>query len=320
MLQALRQRIDQWVAARVKRQSVPVSIDRRRVYIVPTRFGYGYALMVLVMLLGAMNYSNSMAYALCFLLIGLGLLAMHYTHGNLVNVVVKVGKPAEAVFVGQSASFRVILDNPSPHGRYTLGLGWPHLPPESQLDVPAQAQVEGVLSLPASQRGWLEAPRFAVATEFPLSLFHAWTWIELDQRALVYPAPSDHAPPLPAALGEGSGDSSNQAGSEEFDYLRDYRLGDSPQRIHWKSVARGQGLSSKQFSQSQSRQQCWLDVRHAPAHDLESRLSIVTRWVLEAEQNHHAYGLWLPHGFSLPASHGEAHLQACLTRLALYDE
>ena len=70
-LRALRRRIDAWALSRVQRQRGPVTVQRNRIYIVPTRFGWGFALMCVVMLLGAMNYSNSMAFALAFLLIGL---------------------------------------------------------------------------------------------------------------------------------------------------------------------------------------------------------------------------------------------------------
>src|SRR5258708_7607992 len=82
----LRRRVNRWIATRTPRVPGPWVVNRRRVYIVPTRFGYGFGFLMLVMLMGAMNYSNSMAFALTFLLTGLGLIAMHQTHGNLVNI------------------------------------------------------------------------------------------------------------------------------------------------------------------------------------------------------------------------------------------
>ena len=101
-LRAARQRINAWVAARVTRQPGPVAIPRHRIYIVPTRYGYGYGLLLVVMLLGAMNYSNSMAFALTFLLAGLGLLGMHHTHANLLQLRLRVGRVAP-VFAGEEA-------------------------------------------------------------------------------------------------------------------------------------------------------------------------------------------------------------------------
>ena len=57
-------KIDEWVLARVKRQPGPVAVPRRRVYIVPTSFGYGFVLLLILMGAAAMNYSNSMVFAL----------------------------------------------------------------------------------------------------------------------------------------------------------------------------------------------------------------------------------------------------------------
>ena len=123
----LRQRIQRWIATRTPRVAGPWPIHRRRVYIVPTRYGYGYGLLLFVMLLGAMNYSNSMAFALTFLLAGIGLLAMHYTHGNLVNLVVAAQAP-DPVFAGDSARFRILLDNPTRSDRYALTVHWQDAP------------------------------------------------------------------------------------------------------------------------------------------------------------------------------------------------
>ncbi|MFX8358771.1 hypothetical protein ABTL39_19640, partial [Acinetobacter baumannii] len=39
----LRRRVNQWIMTRTRREPGPVEVSRRRVYIVPTRFGYLYA-------------------------------------------------------------------------------------------------------------------------------------------------------------------------------------------------------------------------------------------------------------------------------------
>jgi hypothetical protein len=182
-------RIDAWVLARVKRQPGPVQVPRYRVYILPTRFGYGFALLVMVMVLAAMNYSNSMAFALAFMLAGLGLVAMNHTHGNLVNVEVRPG-PVDPVFAGEVAHFEVHVRNPAARGRHALSVGWPRQPVLASADVAPGG--DAVLKLPvaATRRGWLPARVFAVSTEFPLGMFHAWTWLELEMSCLVYPRPA----------------------------------------------------------------------------------------------------------------------------------
>src|SRR6056297_554861 len=85
-LAALRQRGQEWAARRISRRSGPVRVGRRHLYILPSGYGLVYALMLFVILLGAMNYSNSMSFAVCFLLGALALVAMHHTHRNLLGL------------------------------------------------------------------------------------------------------------------------------------------------------------------------------------------------------------------------------------------
>lgn len=319
-LRGLRRRINAWIMTRTRRQPGPISISRRRVYILPTRYGYAWAFMLLVMLLGAMNYSNSMAFALTFLLSGLGLIAMHHTHGNLIELQL-LSLRARPVFAGDTAEFELEIENPSAKTRWTLSAAWNDDSADSHVDLPPGGRGTLHLRLPAPKRGWLPAPRFSVATEFPLGLFHAWTWAELDAQTLVYPKPAGTGL-APQAVGGGSGGTQGmQLGNDEFAGLRDYQRGDSAARIHWKSLARSSGsrqpLQAKQFNDSRQ-PALWFDWSRLPATwDTERRLSQLTRWVLDAEAARQRYGLRLP-GSTLAPDAGEAHREACLRVLALY--
>ena len=44
-----------------KPESLPIHLDRRRIYVLPTGFGITFALLLFVMLLGALNYANNPA-------------------------------------------------------------------------------------------------------------------------------------------------------------------------------------------------------------------------------------------------------------------
>lgn len=314
-VRVVRARIDAWVLGRVRREAGPVLVRRTRVYIVPTRFGYGFALMAFVMLLGAMNYSNSMAYALTFLLAGIGLVSMHHTHANLVNVALRAGR-AGPVFAGENVHFEVMVDNPARRARFSLSAGWARQPTQSAIDVPAEGSASLTLSAPARQRGWLPATVFSVSTDFPLGLFHAWTWAELDMAALVYPSPAARGEPPPASAG-GSGSSAGAAsGQDEFAGLRGYQAGDTLRSIHWKSLPKTQQLMVKQFSDT-TENDLWLDWHAVPGLAPEARLSQLARWVLDAEEGHRSYGLKLP-GVRIGPSRGERHRHECLKALALH--
>ncbi|MCI0353726.1 MAG: DUF58 domain-containing protein, partial [Acidobacteria bacterium] len=284
-LRYVQERIDAWVLARVKRLPGPIVINRHRVYIVPSRFGYVFGLMVFVMLLGAMNYSNSMAFSLSFLLVALGLVAMHHTHGNLVNVQLRAGR-VEPVFAGETAHFEIVIDNPAPQARYSLTLGWLRAPlAAARGDVPPLGSAILAIPLSAPRRGWLPARIFRVSTEFPLGLFHAWTWVELDVSCLVFPKPVAAGAPPAATAGAGGVRTGSRAGQDEFAGLRNYQRGDTPRSVHWKSLPKLQVPMVKQFSETLE-QELWLDWDSLPGLDSEARLSHLTRWALDAEAEH----------------------------------
>lgn len=311
----LQSRLDRWVLGKLRRESGPITVARRRVYIVPTRFGFGFAFMTLVMLLGAMNYSNSMAYALTFLLVGIGLVGMHHTHANLVNVGLRCGR-VPAVFAGETAHFEVVIDNPSIRPRLSLGLGWARAPAQSFIDVPAQGFAEGLLSTRAEPRGWLPAPVFSVSTDFPLGLFRAWTWAELDMAVLVYPKPAERGSSPPASEGGTGRSPGNASGQDEFAGLRAYQAGDPLRSIHWKSLPKSGQLMVKQFSDT-TEDDLWLDFDSLPGLAAEDRLSQLARWVLDAEEGHRSYGVKLA-GLRIEPSRGEHHRHLCLKALALH--
>ncbi|TXH05066.1 MAG: DUF58 domain-containing protein [Nevskiaceae bacterium] len=316
-LRYAQERIDAWVLARVKRQPGPIEITRRRVYIVPTRFGYGFAALAFVMLMGAMNYSNSMAFALTFLLAGLGLVCMHQTHGNMVNLRIHAGR-AEPVFAGETAHFDIHVENPAAQSRYAIALAWPKTEAEAaQGDIEARGATHLRLSRPAPQRGWLRSGIFSLFTEFPLGLFHAWTWAELDTACLVYPRPAAPGRPPPATAGVGGHASGGRSGQDEFAGLRNYQRGDTARSIHWKSLPKLQTPMVKQFTETVDRE-LWLDWNALPELDTEARLSQLTRWVLDVEAEGLAYGLRLP-GTVLAPARGDVHQHQCLKLLALYE-
>jgi uncharacterized protein (DUF58 family) len=316
-LRFAQERIDAWVMRRVKRQAGPIPIPRGRVYILPTRFGYGFGFMAVIMLLGAMNYSNSMAFALTFLVVALGLVCMHHTHANLMNLQLRAG-PVRPVFQGDVAHFEVLVDNPAAQPRYSISLSWPRDPaPPNTTDVMAQTYAPLSITAPAAKRGWLLARVFSVSTEFPLGMFHAWTWAELDMACLVFPRPAPPGLEPPATAGASGHSSSGKSGQDEFAGLRNYQRGDAPRSIHWKSLPKLRAPMVKQFSETME-QELWLDWSGLPHLEVEARLSQLARWVIDAEVEQRAYGLRLPGGTIAP-SRGEAHQYRCLKALALFE-
>jgi uncharacterized protein (DUF58 family) len=303
-----------WARRRQGEDTHSVALARRRIYILPTRFGAVFGVMVFAMLLGSINYGASLGFALTFLLAGLGLVVMHHCHNNLLGAHIKF-LGAAPVFAGDRAEFRLAVSNESAAPRYEVELvqGGHRAGP---IDVAPGASEILRLGIDTERRGWTRLGRFAVETRHPGRLLRAWTWIHMDARCLVYPRPAAPGRPLPDGAGEGStGRPSN--GDEDFAGLRAAAPGDPPQRIAWKAYARNDQLLLKQFAAG-DRAPCLLEWDMLGELPLEARVSQLARWCIDADSEGRALGLGLP-GVQIPVGIGPKHLAACLEALALFD-
>ena len=308
--------IEKWASKRLPKTHHSTTLVRQRIYILPTRHGIGFLIILIFILVGSVNYENSLGYLLTFLLTGIGFLGMIHTHQNL-NHLSLSSMASKPVFAGQNAIFplRLSSDNGKDHFNILF---------QSQLSKEAGASIsseqsESVIEIPriSKKRGFLKLGRVKVFTEFPLGLFHAWSWIELDAQCLIYPAPETHPPAFNFAAGKTNGRTTELSGNDDFAGIRDYQQGDSSSLLAWKAIARSGKLQSKLFY-GESGNEIWLRWSDLPANmDSEQRLSILCRWILECDNKGISYGLDIPEKKISPAS-GLQHQNNALKALAVY--
>ena len=298
-----------------------VTLTSRRVFIVPTRAGLSFTLLLLIMLIGALNYNLGLGFALTFFTAACAVADMVLTAKNLALLKLAPGR-AQAVFAGDEAQFELRLANPTRLDRYAIWLGFQgHGAPRHAADVAAGGASVVVLSAPTRERGWLNAPRIQLTTRFPLGLFKAWSYWQPDLRVLVYPVPETPAQPLPSH-GAASEDGHGTVGLDNFAGIRNYRQGDPMRHLAWRQIARhdpslGGQLVTKHF-EGGAVAELALDFADLPPRlDLELKLSRMTQWVLEAERRALPYTFRLAQHAYGPAL-GDAHRAACLRALALF--
>jgi uncharacterized protein (DUF58 family) len=308
-------RVRAWARRRQGTDPATTTLGPGRVYILPTGVGLVFGLMTFAMLLGSMNYNNNLSFVLTFTLIGIGFVAMHQCQRNLVGLELSFAG-AEPVFAGQAIRYRIAVTNNSKSARYGIRL----YAPQTSSDVhdlrPGESRIF-VLALPTDQRGWSSLDRFGVQTLFPFELFRSWAWLHMDIRGLVYPAPADDAPPPPPTMTAHGHRQHDARGEEDFAGLRKYHEGDSPRHVAWKAYARSGQLLSKQFAGADTSSQ-WFDFGELQGREAEQRLSILTRWIVDADRTLEDYGLRVP-GAEFDPAHGDAHRRRCLEALALFD-
>ena len=309
-------RFANWVWGFTPPERGTVVLVHRRVYIVPTRLGWLFAATLGILLVGSINYSLALGFALTFILAGMGLAGMVQTARNLARIAVTAGR-AEPVFAGETAQFRLYLDGRAAFDRPAILARHIACGAQLVLDIPAGGIGEVVLQVPAPKRGWLALGRVMLETRFPLGLFRAWSYIEPEARCLVYPRPERSKLPPPSAEAASGALRSPTPGNDDFSGLRSYQPADSPRHVAWKAVARTGDLLTKQFT-GEAGAELWLDWNFlAGSLPVETRLSRLAGWVLAAEREGAVYGLRLP-GAEFPPSRGDAHRAACLQALALH--
>lgn len=306
--------IAQWSRRRHGVDHSPLHISNRRIYILPTRLGLMYAVAVIAMGLGGMNYGNNLALMLAFLLAALGFVAMHHCHRNLVGLVVH-NLANDAVFAGQVAHLQLAIDNPTAQRRFALQLEAGERC-STQVSVDGNAQVTLHSAVPTVHRGWLTVPRSTLCTRHPFGLFRGWTVLNFELRCLAYPKPSEARNTPPPTQLDAHNVQDLRRGDEEFAGLRSFHAGDSPTRIAWKAYAREQGLLVKQYGGTamNTRVFDWDALAGLPT---ETRLAHLCRWIIDSHQQGTAYGLKLP-GFNAAPALSEAHRSRCLSALAVF--
>jgi len=306
--------VGQWAKKRQGTDPHITGLRPGRVYILPTGVGLVYGLMTFAMLMGSMNYNNNLSFVLTFILVSLGLVSMHQCQRNLVGLELSFAG-VEPVFAGQSAQFRVAVTNDSKSHRYGIRLYTDSTHSEIHDLLPGESKVF-VLAVKTDQRGWVPLERFGVRTLFPFELFRSWAWLHMDLRGLVYPHPADHAPQPPPTQSAHGHRQHDARGEEDFAGLRKFNEGDSPRHVAWKAFARSGQLLSKQFAGADTSSQ-WFDFDEVEADGVETRLSILTRWIIDTDRTLEDYGLRL-HGQEFRPSHGNGHRRRCLESLALH--
>ncbi len=310
-----------WFSARMVRwldRRLPpvseVSLNRKNIFILPTRSGFLFLAATTLIFVTAINYVLSLAFGLAFLMTSLFILCIFHTFRNLQHLTL-IGVGAEPVFAGQDAAFVVALQGEDRHAHELLELRFPKAA-WTVGEVMAGSSTRVKVFLPSTRRGPLRAPRLQVQTRFPLGLWRAFSNVDLDMSTLVYPAPlACELPSHVAGAVSGKADSLT-AGVEDFHGIRAYQQGDSLKQIAWKNLARGQALAVKQFVDLVD-EQLMLDWDMFAGIEQEERLSRLCYWVLQLSRQQIAFGVRLP-GVSIPLGQGDAHRHRVLTALALW--
>lgn len=174
-------------------------------------------------------------------------------------------------------------------------------------------------TLPA--RGRRRLPGVRLTTRFPFGLFVKAGRVQLDREMVVFPAIG----PVPAErrreLSSGGPRPLRRRGRGHDLYnLRDYRAGDDPRLIHWRSSAKSDALVVREL-QADTSEDTRIVLEGTGARDparLERGLSEAASLALHLVRAGARVELVGP-GVFVPLGRGRGHARRLLTALALYE-
>ena len=292
-----------------------IILNHRKIFIMPGKQGVFFALLVIALFFGGVNYQNSLILAMCFLLASLGQIATLHTYRNLSGLCIEAGHSDNA-FAGDKAAFYITLSRQGKRRYEALKVTWEGSVPQI-LDLLDNIEAHAKIFIPVDNRGPYKPGRLKIETYFPMGILRAWTVIDLDMECLVYPKPIFIDFLNVSSQQSMEGTLTNAKGNDDFDGLRKYVLGDSLKQVSWKNMARGQGMHSKTFV-AYADETIWLDWFCFPGKETELRLSALCYWVLKLSETNQLYGLRLPEKEIQPAT-GLAHKIRCLETLARFN-
>ena len=295
------------------------TVVRRDLYILPTRIGWYYSLILLALFAIAVKFDNQAAFMMLFILTAVGLITMVYTHNNVIGLSLSA-QPSNAVFVGEPANFKLTVHNSSSKPRNAVWLISAGV--QQLVNIDANQEKSYDLKFPTLQRGYLSCEKITLTSHFPIGVFFCWTrGHDSQQRCLVYPQPLNLVPfPTDGSnTGKQLARTNIQIGAEDFAGMKTYQPGDRMRDIHWPSLAKTNKLISviHESQNSSSVNLSWFSL--ANSMTVENRLSQLCYWVVDAEKQGLRYQLEMP-SQTIEYNSGLNHYHECLTVLALWQE
>ncbi len=311
---ALRERFARWALAR-HAPGPDTVLGQHNVYILPTPAGWFFAVTVLVLLLGSINYQLNLGYLFSFALAGSAMMSLYVTHANLRGIRLSAGgDDATEWFAGTPGTLRLRLQaDGAPRWGLLARLEQAE---ERAVDLAPGDSVELALPWRPQRRGQVAWPALRLQTRYPLGLWRAWSVWRPPLRLWVYPQPRLPGLPLPAPSAlPGAGSARRLGVGDEPDELREWRQGDPLRRMVWRK-SYGERRIVRAAGASPARELLRLDW-HAlpPGLDAEQRLQQLCAWVLQARRDALPWELRLP-GQARTGDGSPAYARECLRLLA----
>ncbi len=268
---------------------------KNKIYILPTKQGIFFTIMLFVVFIGSLNYNNNAGLALVSLLSAYLVWGFIKTEGHIAKIQIDnvATIPTQE---NDYLTIQIIASNETNDCVEGVRFGLEKVPCDllnemvvfhvlpngkSKISFKFKSKIEPFL------RGVYPLPRLVLSTKQPFGLARAWTYLWTDEKIIVHPKPEDGNPPFPKTENRleenGSGHKKNYLG-HELHHIRPHRTGDAMKLISWKSTAKTNQLMVVEMEEPTS-EILFLDFDDPSLLPLEYEFGIsrFAKWIKIAE-------------------------------------
>jgi uncharacterized protein (DUF58 family) len=282
-----------------------------RIYIIPTFDGIKLITVNLLLLILGLTYANNFVLLFNFLLFCIFLSTMFYTNYNLqgIRVVEAEVLPRHA---NEPGTLKLFFQTKSKLGHYFISAkffinGEEIISPLFNIE---KTNLTYSMTIPKMTRGLKKITRVEISTKFPFHLFKSFTYSNISTEFIIYPARINHE--------YQNGQDQQASGSDLDDFkIRNYQIGDSPNRIIWKKAS-GIELLVRDHDLSQI-QNIIFRVEDLKGEALEQHLSEIVESLYRCSFSKISFGIETSQKLITASEFDSKHLERCLSLLGVIE-
>ncbi len=289
----------------------------------PTRDGWWCLAAAIGLGFAAMNTGNNLLYLLVSLLLGLIVVSGILSEQSIRRLHFAAIRPHE-IYAGRAAVFGVrVVNRKRWRPSYSVAIevvdgdARPSAAYLPKLEGRGERLITWQMTVP--HRGRQPFPWLRIVTRFPFGFFVKAAPVRLEVETIVYPAVRPIDRDWRRALGGGDASAHRRGRGSDLYNLREYRPGDEPRLIHWRSTAKTGLLTVRELEADTTVDtRIVLDAAGSGRARLEAGLSEAASLAEHLIRRGGGVEMVGP-GLLLPLGRGDEHRRRILTALALYE-
>lgn len=307
---------NRWLSKRIPAENT-FNLDLSNTFILPSSFGWAVITIVLFLFILGTNYQNNIVLGMSYFFIALGLLSLFHSYAFFTQHTIEF-LPFEAEFANREIQLKCWLISQKKYLGGEINLSTYGKSKRCSLDHEKDRQL---IQLPLTKlcRGLHDCERVKVETLYGFGMFRCWSYLKPKHKILVYPAIQKAPIRLHRHLDEDESEydsANNRVASDNLQGIRSFIDTDPLHHVSWKHVAKGQGLMTKDYTQSAGLSG-WIRLSDFGSGDEEMGLRVLSYQAQQLYKDNAEFGIDLGVTKILPQT-GFEHLQNCLYRLATH--